>query len=159
MFDNLNTTYLNIRKPRGDAYSQDGFNYTSTDPAFFVVDMKSTQTFSYILWQHRNNNAPGMRAWGITIYGSNDNDTWTQIGGTNIEIPNRSLAAIDNTVHRFYIDDGSDATGGSATGPKHTEYTHRYIKVALQYRDQVTGETGNYNIQVAEFGLGKIVIE
>ncbi|MDR1371447.1 MAG: Ig-like domain-containing protein [Dysgonamonadaceae bacterium] len=159
MFDNLGSTYLNMRKPRGDAYSQDGYNYTTTDPAFFVVDMKSAQTFSYVLWQHRNNNAPGMRAWGITISGSSDNTTWTQIGGTDIEIPNRNLAATDNDVHRFYIDNGTDATKGSATDPKHTEYTYRYIKIALQYRDQVTGETGNYNIQVAEFGLGITVIE
>ncbi len=93
------------------------------------------QTFNYFTWMHRSTNGYNyLRAWGISMYGSNDGQNFTEIK-SDIDIPYESNA------DEIVIDI--------------PESTYRYVKVQYtNWSDLVTVSTGGSTLQVAEFGLG-----
>lgn len=132
MFDNNNTTFFGVTKP-GKTYND---CHTPADHIpYFVVDMKSAQTFNYIRWNHRTNSSYDyLRVWGIDIAGSNDGETWTDIQ-SDIAIPYANYSI----THYLTI----------------PESTYRYVKVMLtKWSDNSGGSTSGSTMQIAEFGLG-----
>lgn len=132
LFDNSSTTFLSLVKP-GKSYS--GCTAGGKDePIYFVVDMQTQQTFNYFTWSHRSNNSSNyLRVWGISMFGSNDGQNFTEIK-SNIAIPYESNA------DEILIDI--------------PESTYRYVKVQYTNWSDLNGVTGGSTMQVAEFGLG-----
>jgi len=164
LFDDNTGTYLSILKP-GKTYSPgngaDRIPLSGNEPTeplpSFTVDMKSPQTFDYFKWQHRNGANPAggsntynyLRVYGVSIAGSNDGSTFTNIK-TNIEIPNKSgfvggASAADDTIYLLEL----------------PESTYRYIKVTIVMWSDIYpgGAASGSSMQVSEFKLGKIVLE
>lgn len=119
---------------------------TSADPAsdvinYFVVDMKKEETFTYVMWSHRN--AANNRILTFDIYGSNDDDVysgddatvgslWTKLNSEPIDVSEVTT----NAAQRIEIDGGK-------------EFKYRYVKVvALSY------PSSGMTFGVAEFNLG-----
>ena len=132
LFDNSSTTFLSLVKP-GKSYS--GCTAGGKDePIYFVVDMQTQQTFNYFTWSHRSNNSSNyLRVWGISMFGSNDGQNFTEIK-SNIAIPYESNA------DEILIDI--------------PESTYRYVKVQYTNWSDLNGVTGGSTMQVAEFGRG-----
>lgn len=132
LFDNSSTTFLSLVKP-GKSY--EGCTAGGMDePVYFVVDMQTQQTFNYFTWSHRSNNSYNyLRVWGISMFGSNDGQNFTEIK-SNIAIPYESNA------DEILIDI--------------PESTYRYVKVQYTNWSDLNGVTGGKTMQVAEFGLG-----
>lgn len=125
MFDGQPNTFMSIRKP--------GKNDVPADAeCSFVVDMKKENTFDFFDWYHRGGDTQlGLRAWGITVSGSNDGEHFTSIAG-NIVVP----GSADKTV-----------ASGRISLP---ESTYRYIKVEFVNWDP----QNNSAIQVGELKVG-----
>lgn len=159
LFDGTATTYLAMLKPGKPTYNTGGSGWASYPEAkaeleamgapdtgasasvdagavnYFVVDMQSPQTFSYVRWTHRNTSR-GLQAWGIDMYGSNDGTTWsTKLNGDSPILLNETAAD-----KRIFITDGQD------------KFTYRYVKVVIALYDTVNSS----NVQVGEFGLGNL---
>ncbi|GAB6009938.1 Ig-like domain-containing protein [Dysgonomonas reticulitermitis] len=159
LFDENASTFLAMLKPGKPTYATGGSGWASYPEAkaeleamgapdtgasasvsstavnYFVVNMKSPQTFSYVRWTHRNGTR-GLQAWAIDIYGSNDGTTWSA------KLNGNTPLALD-----------------VATGDKRlpitndqTEFTYQYIKVVIASFDTVNSS----NVQVGEFGLGRM---
>lgn len=137
ILDNDPTTYLSLVKP-GKTYGTD-VAAAKDVPLYFVVDMGMKQSFNYFTWAHRTTNSFNyLRAWGITMYGSNDGVNFTEIE-SNIVIPH------DNNTDKIEKD-----------VPKST---YRYIKVQyVDWSDLHADEDANNKnggtIQIAEFNVG-----
>lgn len=159
LFDGTATTYLAMLKPGKPTYNTGGSGWASYPEAkaeletmgapdtgasatvdagsvnYFIVDMQSPQTFSYVRWTHRNGTR-GLQAWGIDIYGSNDGTAWsTKLNGNSPIQLNESTAD-----KRLFITDAQD------------KFTYRYVKVVIASYDTVNSS----NVQVGEFGLGSL---
>ena len=119
-------------KSYGSDYTAAGIN----EPLYFVVDMGAEQTFNYFTWMHRSTNGANyLRAWGISMYGSNDGKNFIEIK-SDIDIP------YENNTDEIVI--------------AIPESTYRYVKVQfVKWSDLVTGSTSGGTLQVAEFGLGR----
>ena len=135
LFDNKTTTYLSLVKP-GKSYGSDYTAAGINEPLYFVVDMGAEQTFNYFTWMHRSTNGYNyLRAWGISMYGSNDGKNFIEIK-SDVDIPYEN-----NTVEIVIAI---------------PESTYRYVKVQfVKWSDLVTGSTSGGTLQVAEFGLGR----
>lgn len=133
MFDNNATTFFSIVKP-GKTYN-DRHTPASHIP-YFIVDMKTSQKFNYIRWNHRSSSTNNyLRIWGIEIAGSNDAVNFTDIK-TEISIP------VESNIPTYHLPIPL------------SEY--RYVKVSMtKWSDNsVGGTTEGSTMQVAEFGLG-----
>lgn len=154
LFDGVGTTFLSLVKP-GKSYGSVPRQSADFIPSF-VVDMKSTQTFNYFTWRHRQgNNYNYLRVYAVNLEGSNDGEVFTPInGGEMIWIPNAagyagSKSTADNTTYTIDIPESS----------------YRYVRVKLVmwsdiYKGQHPDHPGNgaasgSSMQVSEFGLGK----
>jgi hypothetical protein len=137
ILDDDATTYLSLVKP-GKTYGTD-VAAAKDVPLYFVVDMGMKQSFNYFTWAHRTTNSFNyLRAWGITMYGSDDGVNFSEIK-SNIVIPH------DNNTDKIEL--------------PVEKSTYRYIKV--QYIDwsdlHIDEDEINKNggtIQVAEFNVG-----
>lgn len=154
LFDDVGTTFLSLVKP-GKSYGSVPKQSPDILPSF-TVDMKSTQTFNYLIWRHRQgNNFNYLRVYAIEMEGSNDGETFTPINdGAMIWIPNAagysgSVGTADNTIYEIDIPVSS----------------YRYVRVRFvmwsdiykgQHPDYAgTGATSGSSMQVSEFGLGR----
>lgn len=154
LFDGVGTTFLSLVKP-GKSFGSVPRQSENIIPSF-TVDMKSTQTFNYFTWRHRQgNNYNYLRVYAIEMEGSNDGETFTSINdGAMIWIPNAAgysggVGTADNTTYEI------DIPGSS----------YRYVRVKLvmwsdiykgQHPDYAgNGATSGSTMQVSEFGLGK----
>lgn len=134
LFDNKTTTYLSLVKP-GKTYGSDYTAGGKNEPLYFVVDMGVKQDFNYFTWMHRSSNSYNyLRVWGISMYGSNDGQNFTEIK-LNIDIP------YDNNTDEIAIDI--------------PESNYRYVKVQLVNWSDLNGTTSGSTLQIAEFGLGR----
>lgn len=129
LIDGSNTTCMSMVKP-GKSY--DGITVPETEEVSFVVDMGKEETFNYFRLRHRNSTLL-LRVYGLSVYGSNDNKTFTAIK-TNISIPN--------------VDDGSVMESGNVDLPLST---YRYVKVVY-----TEWNSGGNTMQIAEFNIGRL---
>jgi len=181
MFDGNTGSYLSLVKP-GGSMNGEAPSADSEAPSF-TVDMKSAQKFGYIKWSHRNgsftnngasvstNNYCYLRVYGVKLFGSDDGTNFTPIA------PVTSAGADGNVV---WIPQKVTYVGGLTSVEDKPyvipvkESTYRYVKVQLavqsknygmaagrfQHPDYPgEGSTGGNTMQVAEFGVGMIVIE
>lgn len=182
MFDGNAASYLSLVKPGG---SMNGVAPPVGTVPSFTIDMKAEQEFEYIKWSHRNggytnpngNGSVGgntynyLRVYGVRLEGSNDGETFTAIDPAQ-------PAGADGTV--VWIPQKISYVGG-VTSAEDQPYIisvakskYRYIRVNLavqsknygtaegqyQYPDYPgAGSTGGNTMQIAEFGLGVVVIE
>lgn len=127
MIDGNNSSFFSIRKPGFPGYE------TEVPPgteSYFIVDLQTEQTFDQILWRHRNSSL-GLRAWGISLFGSHDGVNFTQIAN-NKNVPGE----FDGTVMDAYV--YFDAS------------TYRYLKVQFTRWNTELSTA----IQIAEINLG-----
>lgn len=160
LFDGKSATFLSMLKPGKSGYSTGpGSGWDVSHPAtialqallgsedktvasvastavnYFVVDMQSPQTFSYVRWTHRSGSR-GLQAWGIDIYGSNDGTTW----GTKLNGDTPIQLSAETADKRLWITANED------------KFTYRYVKVVIALFDTVNSS----NVQIGEFGLGNL---
>lgn len=165
MFDESGGTYLGLVKPGKGFSPGNGATPIPVQPSdflpYFIVDMKTTQGFDFIKWQHRNGANPAggsntynyLRVYGVDIEGSNDGSNFTSIQ-RGVMIPNTG----------GYV-------GGKSAADANTYIidipasNYRYVKVSMSmWSDIYTSDEGNgaasgSTMQIAEFGLGYTVIE
>lgn len=111
-----------------------------TDIVYFIIDMGSEKEFEYFRIRHRQDNTlQRLRVWGVSLYGSNDGNLFTEIA-KSIVIPGAK-------------EDASALESGNITIPKSK---YRYLK--MTYDDYEYPSTSG-TLQIAEFNLGNIVIE
>lgn len=182
MFDGQSGSYLSLVKPGGNAAGQQP--PADSEAPSFIVDMKTAQEFEYIKWAHRSgaytnpdngkavstNNYNYLRVYGIYLYGSNDGTNFTAITPAEPAGNDANIVWIPQKVS--YV--------GGVTSVEDKPYiipitpsTYRYVKVILTVQSRTydvdkyqhpdypgKGEPSSGNtMQIAEFGLGKIVIE
>ncbi len=135
MIDDNNATYFAINKP-GRPYPTGGVTYsTPADKCYFILDLGASNQFNYFRWRHRNNNA-NFRAWAISILGSDDNVTYTPI------LDNYTIPGAETSSNNNILTDDLALPGTS---------NYRYVKVVFTNWNKTAG----YNMQIAEFWLGK----
>lgn len=136
IFDDNLASFLSLVKP-GKSYGSDKAAAADV-PLYFVVDMGMPQTINYFLWGNRSSNTNTyLRAWGISLFGSNDGENFETIEENIVlDYQAKDLMTYDIPVS-----------------------TYRYIKV--QYTDwsdkhdtALGGSTLGSTIQVAEFNVG-----
>jgi hypothetical protein len=181
MFDNQPGSYLSLVKP-GGSINGVAPPAESTPPSF-IVDMKTVQEFEYIRWNHRTgsytnpagtgtvnaNNLNYLRVFGIIIEGSDDGNTFTVIPPAEPAGTDANIVWIPQKA--TYVGSASSVEDQSYVIPV-TKSTYRYVKVNLvvqsknyapdkyQHPDYPgAGASSGNTMQIAEFGLGKIVIE
>ncbi|MDR1154689.1 MAG: Ig-like domain-containing protein [Bacteroidales bacterium] len=170
MFDGNAATYSALTKP--------GKNYNdvpSQDANFlpgFTVDMQSQQTVNFIAWKHRGGNGLGMSVFAINIFKSDNGVDFTQINtegllwiptepgytylgnssGQNPSLP----AAASTTLHKIEI----PSTECRYFKVQYAGWSDIYKPGQVQHPDLPgTATTSNYNLCVAEFGLGQTYLE
>jgi uncharacterized protein YjdB len=127
LIDGNISTCLSMVKP-GKSYA--GISVGADEAVFFVVDMKAKTKFNYFKISHRTSNPQlYLRIWGVSLFGSDDNKTFTPI---RENIPIGYDGVNDHTVRML------------------NESDYRYLKV--QYTDW-SKQSGSA-IQIAEFELG-----
>jgi hypothetical protein len=179
MFDEQSGSYLSLVKPGGSINGvapPEG----STPPSF-IVDMKTVREFEYIKWSHRSgsysntagsvstNNYNYLRVYGITVEGSNDGVNFTLIAPAEPAGADANIVWIPQKVS--YVGSVTSVEDAIYTIPV-TKSSYRYVKVNLvvqsknyntdkyQHPDYPgNGVTSGNTMQIAEFGLGEIVIE
>ena len=120
-------TCLSMVKP-GKSYA--GVAVGADEDVFFVIDMKEKSTFNYFKIFHRTSNTqPYLRAWGVSLFGSNDGETFESI---RENVPVEYEGVNDHTVRIMH------------------ESAYRYLKVQYTDWNPQSGST----IQIAEFELG-----
>ncbi|MFV0268669.1 MAG: Ig-like domain-containing protein [Draconibacterium sp.] len=143
-------TFLSMVKPGKKYGDYDGTTYTEV---YFTVDLQSAQNFDYVIWQHRTTNTLAfLRPYTFTISGSNDASSWTVLK-ENVEIPNTGATAPngkDENVYHIPLVDLPETLTEAPAG-----FNYRYVKVELTSWNTGSGST----MQIAEFGLGKIIVE
>lgn len=180
MFDGQSGSYLSLVKPGGNAAGQQP--PADSEAPSFIVDMKTAQEFEYIKWSHRSgtyantngsvgtNNYNYLRVYGIIIEGSNDGTNFTVIAPGEPAGNNANIVWVPQKVS--YVGDATSVEDKPYIIPI-TPSTYRYVKVilAVQSKNYATDKyqhpdypgagytSGGNTMQIAEFGLGKIVIE
>ncbi|MDR0506655.1 MAG: Ig-like domain-containing protein [Dysgonamonadaceae bacterium] len=179
MFDEQAGSYLSLVKP-GGSINGVAPPAESTPPSF-IVDMKTAQEFEYIKWSHRNgtySNANGsvgsntynyLRVYGVIVEGSNDGTNFTVIPPAEPAGSNADIVWIPQKVS--YVGSVTSVEDAPYVIPI-TKSSYRYVKVNLvvQSRNYApdkyqhpnypgSGALSGNTMQIAEFGLGKIVIE
>lgn len=102
----------------------------------FTIDMKSVKEFNFVKYSHRTygNTSNYLRARQISLYGSNDDQTYTQI--------------VDKYTINYTLNQ-NDIT------LEFNPVSYRYIKLVIDDWDKVNGST----IQIQEFNVGTKVVE
>jgi hypothetical protein len=181
LFDDQTGSYLSLVKPGG---SINGVAPPAEGtPPSFIVDMQTAQEFEYVKWSHRNgsytnpagtgsvssNTYTYLRVYGITLEGSNDGQNFTPIAPAEPAGADATIVWIPQKAS--YVGSVTSVEDAPYTIPV-TKSTWRYVKVNLvvqsrnygpdkfQHPDYSgNGAASGNTMQVAEFGLGKIVIE
>jgi hypothetical protein len=183
MFDGQTGSYLSLVKPGG---SMSGIAPPADSaPPSFIIDMKTPQEFEYIKWNHRSgsytnpngngtvstNNYNYLRVYGIKFYGSDNGTDFTLIAPAEPAGTDAEIVWIPQKVS--YVGGVTSVEDAPYTIPV-TLSTCRYVKVVLAVQSKNYGDgdgkfqhpgypgagaTSGNSMQVAEFGLGKIVIE
>lgn len=125
--DGKANTYLALTKP-GKTYN--GHITPKDHQLFVVVDLTAVQEFNYFQYVHRNNNK-NFQVWNLTLYGSNDNETFTLI--------QKDIPVGPNTTSPYKYE-------GAIPDAK-----YRYIKLEFSSFDPNNG----YNLCIAEFNVCK----
>lgn len=129
ILDGDNSSFLSMIKP---GHEMDGISVGAGEDVYFVIDMKKEQEVDYFRYVHRNS-VTVLRFLAVSLYGSNDGETFTPIA-EKVEIPNAEVGAI--------VDPGNVTV-------KKTKY--RYYKVSFtRWLD------GTPPGQINEFFLGYI---
>ncbi|MDR1371445.1 MAG: M60 family metallopeptidase [Dysgonamonadaceae bacterium] len=129
MIDNNTTTAFSFIKP-GKTY--EGVTGADDYIPSFTVDMKTEKSFNYVSYMHRTaggNSSEYIRARQLTIFGSNDNSTFTPV------------------VEHYPIDYVKNENEITINFPA---VSYRYIKVTIEDWNETNGSS----IQVAEFNAG-----
>ena len=119
-------------------------NPTSNVVNYFVVDMKQSQRFSYLIWRHRN--ATNNRVLTINLYGSNDESVytgstaevsvkWTRLNDAPIDLS----AKTNNDEQQIFITEDKQL------------FNYRFVKV-----EALTYPSSGMTFGVAEFNLGRM---
>jgi hypothetical protein len=127
---NIATNFLSLRKPGRVVDANDVPEGAKTG---FTIDMGEQKTFDYFVWHHRySNTTVALRAWTVSIYGSNDNIDFDEIK-SNVNIPS------------------AEAAGAPVPGTvEFPSSTYRYVKVVYVRWNK----DASNSIQVSEFQLG-----
>jgi hypothetical protein len=133
---------------------------------YFVVDMKSAQTFNYFRWRHRtDNNYNRLKMFAVTVYVSDDGANFTQVTPDEPEAPDYPA---------WYWIPVSGGYAGDVAQPDAANYyiidlqktlKSRYVKIEMamwaqaydSHHPKWPGEgSPNYGnaVQISEFGLG-----
>lgn len=173
MFDGNAATYSALTKP-GKEYPpnipmQDAWNVFLPG---FTVDMQSQQTVNFIAWRHRGAAGLGMSVFAINIFKSDDGATFTQIntegllwiptesgytylGQSSNLNPNLPAAAL-TALHKIEI----PSTECRYFKVQYAVWSDIYKLDMFQHPDfPGTATANNYNLCVAEFGLGQTYME
>ncbi|MDR2563576.1 MAG: M60 family metallopeptidase [Prevotellaceae bacterium] len=129
MIDNDTTSAFSFVKP---GKTHQGVTGQADYIPSFTIDMQSVKSFNYVAYMHRtakNNVSFWIRARQISIYGSDNNVTFTPI---------REHYAVN------FLKNDNEIT------VEFPEQSYRYIKVVIENWDKTNGST----IQVAEFNAG-----
>lgn len=125
LIDGRSDTYLTYLKP--DRGSYNGYEQHNTEH-YLTIDMGGETEFNCFKWMHRNTANKNWQVWQITIFGSNDGETYNVIQ-ENIDLDR-------NTLEKEYDIPTSK---------------YRYIKVQFNDWDKTSG----YNMTIAEFNVCK----
>ena len=134
IIDGIATTTFLFVKPGKSLEGSDGVTVfgpaTNTQP-YFVVDMKETQEFNYVMYRHRTSqNSPNIRASAISLHGKNNiSDGYTQI------LPKTDIPT------------STDVSDVAINLPATVNY--RYLKVVFE-----GWASSGSTIQVAELNVG-----
>lgn len=154
MFDGAGNTFLSMVKP-GKTYG----NYSGKTEGYelyFIVDMQQQHEFNYLMWQHRaGNNYAYLRAWGVTVHGSNDGLTWETIKADELQIPIKGIDRTDPT--KLQVNEADTNLYRIDLGLGEGVYVkYRYVKIQItNWSDNSGGATGGSSVQIGEFGLGR----
>ncbi|MDR0938753.1 MAG: Ig-like domain-containing protein [Mediterranea sp.] len=132
ILDEAASTYAVLTKPGktyNDAKTPEDYKLAIT------VDMGAPNTFNYFNWAHRSSNTTeGLRVWGITLQGSDDDVNYTNIG--DFDIPHSDNKAYDINLP--------------------SEVTYRYVKILLtKWSDNSGGGSTGSTMQIGGFNVGK----
>jgi hypothetical protein len=131
-FDGVVATYVGMAKPgKSVNVSDNRGNGGLGVPAVFTVDLKKPHLIDYFRIGHRNS-VLGLRYWGVTVEGSNDNTNWEMLK------------------ENFAIPDAKNGAKLESPNIPVDRSTHRYIRVTLTDYDPVN----NSAVQMSEFYLG-----
>lgn len=126
LLDAKTTTCLSMVKP---GKTTGGVTGGADEELFFVIDMKAESTFEYLQLDHRSSNAYAyLRPYALSIFGSNDNSTFTPI----MEDVQGQPEAANYKIHLP------------------TAVKYRYVKVLYTDWDKKSGSS----IQLSEINLG-----
>jgi len=132
---------------------------------YFIVDMKSPQTFVYFRWLHRQNNTYNyLRVFAVKIYESNDGENFTPILPEHPEAPDYpDWFWIPNSLSYISAVSAGDANYYIINTP---ETTCQYVKVEIAmwsdaYRSDHpsysgNGSTSGSSVSIGQFGLGNL---
>lgn len=125
LIDGRSDTYLTYLKPGRGAYN--GYEQHNTEH-YLTIDMGGETEFNCFKWMHRNTANKNWQVWQISMFGSNDGETYNVIQ-ENIDLDR-------NTLEKSYDIPTSK---------------YRYIKVQFNDWDKASG----YNMTIAEFNVSK----
>ncbi len=129
MFDGNTVSSVLLVKP---GKSLGGVTVPATDVVYFIIDMQTPQTFDFFKLTHRtDNNTDNLRVKKVSVYGSNDNEEFTEI-----------LKGADIPVAKTISDVIVDLP---------MKVTYRYFKITLD----AWSSNGN-TMQISEFNIGKM---
>jgi hypothetical protein len=128
LIDGNPATCLSLVKP-GKSYG--GISVSADEEVHFIIDMQAETTLNYIRITHRTSNPQlYLRVWGVTLYGSDDNNRYTPI--------RENIPIVYDGVNDYTV--------------RMIEESHcRYLKVQYTDWSKQSGST----IQVAEFEAGQ----
>lgn len=135
MFDDNTKSSILLVKANGKTFT-DANNVKITVPVgdvvYFIIDMQTPQTFDFFKLTHRtDNNTDNLRVKKVSVYGSNDNEEFTEI-----------LKGADIPVAKTISDVIVDLP---------MKVTYRYFKITLD----AWSSNGN-TMQISEFNIGKM---
>lgn len=129
MFDGNTVSSVLLVKP---GKSLGGVTVPATDVVYFIIDMQTPQTFDFFKLTHRtDNNTDNLRVKKVSVYGSNDNEEFTEI-----------LKGADIPVAKTISDVIVDLP---------MKVTYRYFKITLD-----AWSSNGYTMQISEFNIGKM---
>jgi len=174
IFTTATNTFLNLTKPglSGNLAPPDGgTGTTKTIPAdfrpYFIVDMKSPQTFNYFRWQHRQNLHLGQsRVFAVKLYGSDNGENFHPIMPKQPESPNDpEWFWIPNSLN-YSFNVNSILTDNHFYLMNTSKSTYRYVKVEMVMWSQVydsrhpsypgTGANSGGQVQICQFAIGYV---
>lgn len=129
MIDSKTTTYLSLIKPGKTVGS---ISVGANDAVYFVIDLKSQQSFDFFKLAHRTSNtSENIRVKKVSLWGSNDGENF-------IEIVKDIAIAVDKSISEVTVD-----LPGSVT--------YQYVKMTYN-----AWASGGNTMQISEFNLGNM---